>query len=162
TLTGASPTRRAVDLAGNPLPPAGPSSGSSVGFVNTLQYRSIFGPLATMPTTNDCSDAAVNPVTLVPNGVSVTGPLGTNSGGWDPFRRQLDLSGYTARQLAGTPLPNNYEVGDGLNTAGFRVLRHTRGLDNLFGSGEATGVRKQFNVKVDHTFNSNNKANING
>src|SRR5215471_4632197 len=49
TLTGASPTRRAVDLAGNPIPPSGPSSGSSAGFDNTLQARSVFGPMATMP-----------------------------------------------------------------------------------------------------------------
>jgi hypothetical protein len=161
TPGGANPTLRAVDLAGNPVPPAAPSSGSAAGYNNSVQYRSIFGPLAATPTTNDCSDAAINPATLVPNGVSVTGPLGTNSGGWDPFRRQLDLSGYTARELAGIPLPNNYEIGDGLNTAGYRVLRRSRGLDNLFGSGEATGVRKQFNLKIDHNFNSNNKANIN-
>jgi hypothetical protein len=159
---GANPTLRSVDLAGNPIPPAAPSSGSATGFNNAVQYRSIFGPLAATPTTNDCSDAAINPATLVPNGVSVTGALGTNSGGWDPFRRQLDLSGYTARELAGIPLPNNYEIGDGLNTAGYRVLRRSRGLDNLFGSGEATGVRKQFNVKIDHNFNSNNKANVKG
>jgi len=161
TLTGANPTRIGVDLAGNPILPTGPSSGSSAGYDPSVQYRSLFGPLATMPTNNDCSGAAVNSTTLVPNGVSVTGPLGTNSGGWDQFRRQLDLSGYTARQLAGTPLPNNYEVGDGLNTAGYRVLRHSTGLDNLFGSGEATGIRKQFNVKIDHNFNSNNKGNVN-
>ena len=160
-MTGANPTRRAVDLAGNPVLPTGPSSGSSVGYDPSVQYRSLFGPMATMPTTNDCSGAAVNPTTLVPNGVSVTGALGTNSGGWDQYRRQLDLSGYTARALAGTPLPNNYEIGDGLNTAGYRVLRRSRGVDNLFGSGEATGIRKQFNVKIDHNFNSNNKGNVN-
>ncbi len=161
TLTGANPTRRAVDLSGNPLPPSGPSSGSATGYDNSLQARSVFGPLASMPTTNDCSDAPVNTSTLIPNGISLTGAPGTATGSWDQYRRQLDLSGYTGRQLAGTPLPNNYEVGDGLNTAGYRVLRHSRGVDNLFGSGEATGIRKQFNVKIDHNFNSNNKANVN-
>jgi hypothetical protein len=52
-------------------------------------------------------------------------------------------------------------MGDGLNTAGYRVLRHFNGLDNLFGSGEATGLRKQFNVKIDHNFTSDHKANVN-
>ena len=35
-----------------------------------------------------------------------------------------------------------------------------RGVDNLFGSGEATGDRKQINVKVDHNFTANHKANV--
>src|SRR5436190_2496043 len=153
TPTGASPTLRAVDLAGNPVAPPGSTE--------PVQYRSIFGPLPSMPTTNDCSDAPINKTTLVPNGVSVSGVVGTSSGGWDPYRRQLDLPGYIARQLALTPLPNNYEIGDGLNTAGFRWLRHSRGVDNLFGSGESTGLRKQFNLKIDHNFTQNHKANVN-
>jgi Carboxypeptidase regulatory-like domain len=161
TLVGANPTRRAVDLNGNPVLPSGPPAGSAVGYDNSLQYRSLFGPMQSMPTRNDCSDAPVNATTLVPNGVSVTGALGTNQGGWDNFRRQVDPSGYIARHLGYMPLPNNYEVGDGLNTAGFRWLRRTRGIDNLFGSGEATGIRKQFNVKVDHNFTNNHKANVN-
>jgi hypothetical protein len=161
TLTGANPTRRAVDLAGNPILPSGPSSGSATGYDNSLQYRSVFGPMAAMPKTNDCSDAAINKSTLVPNGVSVTGQVGTNSGGWDPYRRQLDPSGMISRLLDYVPLPNNYEIGDGLNTAGFRWLRNSRGIDNLFGSGEATGIRKQFNVKIDHNFNASHKANVN-
>jgi hypothetical protein len=161
TLTGANPTRRAVDLAGNPVAPAGPSSGSTAGYDNSLQYRSLFGPLASMPRQSDCSDAPINRNTLVPNGVSVTGTLGTSAGGWDPFRRQLDASGYISRHLGYIPEPNNYEIGDGLNTAGFRWLRRSRGIDNLFGSGEATGMRKQFNVKIDHNFTANHKANVN-
>jgi hypothetical protein len=59
------------------------------------------------------------------------------------------------------PLPNNYETGDGLNTAGFRWLRHFSGLDNLWGVGEATGNRKQINVKIDHNLTNNHKANVN-
>jgi len=152
--------RRAVDLAGNPITPTAPSV-ATANYDPTLQQRSIFGPLPSMPSKNDCSDAPVSTATLVPNGVSVSGTLGSNSGGWDPFRRQIDLSGYVTKWLAGTPLPNNYEVGDGLNTAGYRLLRHSRGLDNLFGSGEATGDRNQYNLKVDQNFNANNKGNVN-
>lgn len=159
---GANPVRRAVDANGNPIAPSGPPPGFDPNtYDNTLQHRSVFGPLQSMPTRNDCADAPVDRNTLIPNGVSVTGTLGTNSGGWDQFRRQMDTSGYIARQLALTPLPNNYDIGDGLNTAGFRWLRRSRGIDNLFGSGEATGVRKQFNVKIDHHFTNNHKANVN-
>jgi len=161
TLSGATPVRRAVDLQGNPIAPAGPASGSAVGYDATLQKRSVFGPLSSMPTAADCSDAPINKTTLLPNGVTTSGTVGTSNGGWDTNRRQLDLSGYIGRTLAGTPLPNNYEVGDGLNTAGFRWLRKTRGLDNLFGSGEATGVRQQYNLKVDHNITQNHKANVN-
>ncbi|HET9218992.1 MAG TPA: hypothetical protein VFR18_18555, partial [Terriglobia bacterium] len=161
TTPNANPVRRAVDLAGNPVAPTGPPAGTAPGaYDNTLQYRSLFGPLQSMPTTNDCSDAPINRTTLVPNGVSVTGTPGAD-GGWDQNRRQLDPSGYISRHMAYIPLPNNYEVGDGLNTAGFRWLRRSRGIDNLFGSGEATGERKQFNVKIDHNFTNNHRANVN-
>jgi hypothetical protein len=127
---------------------------------NSLQYISVFGPLQSNPTKLDCSDAPINSATLVPNGVSLTAAPGSG-GGWDPFRRQMDTTGFINRTMAFYPTPNNYEIGDGLNTAGYRVLRHFNGLDNLFGSGEATGVRKQYNVKIDHNFTANHKANVN-
>src|SRR5204863_5356952 len=79
--------RRAVDLAGNPIAPTAPAV-ATANYDATLQQRSIFGPLASMPSKNDCSDAPVNTATLLPNGVSVSGALGTNSGGWDANRRQ--------------------------------------------------------------------------
>jgi hypothetical protein len=119
--------------------------------------------MQSMPTKLDCSDAAVNTTTLVPNGISLTAAPGTAAGPWDQFRRQLDPSGFITKLMAlqYSPLPNNWEVGDGLNTAGYRILRHYTGLDNLFGSGEATGNRKQYNVKIDHNFNARHKANVN-
>src|SRR5678809_955705 len=97
-----TPTRRAVDLNGNPIAPSGPPSGSGVGYDNSLKYVSVFGPMQSNPSANDCSNAPINKTTLVPNGVSVTGAPGTG-GGWDPFRHQMDTSGYTARVLALTP-----------------------------------------------------------
>jgi len=126
----------------------------------SLQYISLFGPLQSKPTAADCSDAPVNKTTMVPNGVSLTAAPGAG-GGWDAYRRQLDTTGYIKRTMDFFPLPNNFEIGDGLNTAGYRFLRHFKGLDNLFGSGEATGRRQQYNVKIDHNFNSNHKANVN-
>jgi hypothetical protein len=131
----------------------------------SLQYISVFGKLASKPTTADCSDAAINKNTLVPNGVTVTAsgsPIAADgSNGWDLYRKQFETTGFLAKQLSFVPMPNSYETGDGLNTAGFRTLRKFRGLDNLFGVGEGTGDRKQYNIKIDHNFSSNHKANVN-
>jgi hypothetical protein len=131
----------------------------------SLQYISVFGALQSKPTAADCSDAPINMTTLVPNGVTpgASGAaIATNgSNGWDLYRKQMDPTGFMAKQLAFSPAPNMYETGDGLNLAGFRVLNKFRGLDNLFGVGEGTGDRTQYNVKVDHNFSSNHKANVN-
>ncbi|HLQ77849.1 MAG TPA: hypothetical protein VK210_10865, partial [Terriglobia bacterium] len=126
----------------------------------SLQAISVFGPLSSKPQASDCSDAPINTTTLVPNGVSVTANPGSG-GGWDLYRKQLDTTGFISRMMAYYPLPNNFETGDGLNTAGYRLLRHYRGLDNLFGSGEGTGVRRQINVKIDQNFSANQKLNFN-
>ena len=158
--TGANPQRPAVNADGSPLAPTSRPDGTTAGYDNSLQYISVYGPLASKPTTPDCSDAPINTTTLVPNGVSLTAAPGAG-GGWDLYRRQLDTTGFITRSLAFFPSPNNYEIGDGLNTAGYRVLKHFTGTDNLFGSGEATGRRKQINVKVDHNFTANHKANVN-
>jgi len=144
------------------LPPAW---NTAIPYDTSLQAISVFGALQSKPTKADCSDAPVNTATLIPNGVtpgtSGAAIAANGSNGWDPYRKQLDPTGFIKRTLDMFPLPNNYETGDGLNTAGYRLLRHYNGLDNLFGSGESTGIRKQFNVKVDHNVNANNKANVN-
>jgi len=163
-LTGATPTLRAVDLNGAPVAPTTAAPGAPAGLdFSTLQARSLFGPLSSMPTKGDCSDAPINTATLTPNGVSLTAAPGTSAGPWDNYRRQLDPSGFITKMMAlkYNPLPNNWEVGDGLNTAGYRILRRFTGLDNLFGSGEATGDRRQYNGKIDHNFNAKHKANVN-
>jgi len=150
TSTGATPATASVNLDGTPrtnllFRPDGVTP-------TALQTRSVYGPLSAVPTTNDCSGAAINSATLVPTGAT---------SGWDANRVQYDTTGFIHRNQAFVPLPNNYEIGDGLNTAGFRWLRHNTGLDNLFSVGEDTGIRKQINVKIDHNFNANNKANVN-
>jgi hypothetical protein len=158
TLTPAgSATRPSVNLDGTPSIPANSPTGTTPagGYDNSVQAISVFGPLQSKPTQNDCSDAPVNMSTGVPNGVT------PGSGQWDAFRQQIDPSGYIGRVMGFYPTPNNYEIGDGLNTAGYRYLRSYRGVDNLFGSGEATGDREQINVKIDHNFTANHKANVN-
>ncbi len=48
---------------------------------------------------------------------------------------------------------------DGLNTATWRTLRRFRGGDNLFSVGEATGDRRQINVRIDHNFSQKHRLN---
>src|SRR4030095_3609219 len=112
--TGSNATRAVVNLDGTPRPPTGWPSGSSfatsggspVPYDPTLQQVSVFGPLQTKPTTNDCSDAPINTTTLGPNGVSLTAAPGPG-GPWDANRRQLDQSGYITRAMSIFPTPNN-------------------------------------------------------
>lgn len=162
--TGSTASRVSVNLDGTPRAPSDLPVGSTLNlpqpYDNSLQAVSVFGPLQNKPSSNDCSDAPINTQTLVPNGVTV-GALPGAGGGWDRYRQQVDPSGYIRRAMAFYPLPNNFETGDGLNTAGFRLLRHYRGVDNLFGSGEATGDREQYNIKIDHNFSQNHKGNFN-
>jgi hypothetical protein len=141
-------TIASVNLDGTPANvTATPAGGPS-----TLQARSVFGALASPGNINtDCSGAAIGS-NMVPTGAAA---------GWDANRVALDSTGFISRTLAFMPLPNNYETGDGLNTAGFRWLRHNTGLDNLFSIGEDTGNRSQINVKIDHNFNEKHKANFN-
>lgn len=70
-------------------------------------------------------------------------PIGTyDIGANDPDHLGLDSS--IQKFLAKTPLPNNYEIGDGLNTAGylFRAPEQERQVD--------------FTVRIDHNINSKN------
>jgi hypothetical protein len=145
TSLGATPTIAVVDNAGNPKAPATTPTGGP--FTGTLRYASVFGPLQNTPARPDCSDAVVagNP--------------------WDANRRAVDSTGFVAKLLGDMPAANNYEVGDGLNTAGHRWVRRERGgSENLFGfSGDGLfgGIdRKQINLKVDHNFNTTNKLAV--
>jgi hypothetical protein len=147
--TGGTPTIASVNLDGTPANITAQPNGSP----STLQARSVFGALANPGNINgDCAGAAVSGSSLVPVGAT---------SGWDTNRVALDTTGFINRTLAFIPLPNNYEIGDGLNTAGFRWLRHNTGLDNLFSVGEDTGNRSQINVKIDHNFNERHKVNTN-
>ncbi|MBI4471828.1 MAG: hypothetical protein HY646_04110, partial [Acidobacteria bacterium] len=99
---------------------------------------------------NGNANAAVPTVDL--NGTPVrpttaTGDLQElNVFGRDPNRMRADTTGIVARQLALTPLPNNFRSGDGLNVAGYTWSRR------------ATNDRDQINIKIDHTFNAKHNA----
>ena len=66
----------------------------------------------------------------------------------------------TLRRCLVMPSPNNYDVGEGLNTGGIRWVRSAKGSENRFGFG-FTDVRKQLNLKIDHNFNARNKLSGN-
>jgi hypothetical protein len=71
---------------------------------------------------------------------AATGPLQTVSlFGRDPSRMVMDPTGNVAKALKDVPLPNNYLVGDGLNTAGYYWQQPGTNDNNLY------------NLRLDHT-----------
>ena len=80
---------------------------------------------------------------------SATGPLQTVSVfGKDPNRPGPDPTGQVAKLLSLAPAPNNYLVGDGLNTAGFLWSRPV--VDDF----------QLFEGRVDHLFNDKHRITI--
>jgi hypothetical protein len=140
---GASPTIASVDSFGNPVRPATNPDGTP--YTGQLQYRSVFGPLANIPTKPDCSDAVVS------------------GSPWDANRSQMDPSGTSQKFLAVMPHANVFNGGDGLNTA---VNQWTwRGHSNAdYGLASGTSFdadRMQVNAKVDQNFNAKHKVAVN-
>jgi hypothetical protein len=138
TTGGTTPRIAVVDFTGNPVAPATNPNGTTHNGI--LRFASVFGRVTNTPTRGDCSDAIVQ------------GPA------WDSFRTQIDPSGYINKLLGVMPAANNYEIGDGLNTAGHRWVLTRTGADNRFGFGEPVN-RKQINVKIDHNFSNSHKVN---
>ena len=143
--TGGTPTIQVVDALGNPLPPDF-NPNSTNPFTGQLRYVSVFGPVTNASTMNaDCSNAQV-------------GQAATATGTWDVNRKAIDPTGFVTKVMGKMPMPNNYEVGDGLNIAGYRWTRsESGGSENIFTVGGNLG-RKQINVKIDHNFNASHKA----
>jgi hypothetical protein len=155
--TGGTPTIAVVDVLGNPVAPTNnPNTAPFFGspFTGALRYVSPFGVVLNPTSMNsDCSNAQV-------------GPAPTANGAWDQYRTQVDPTGFVTKLLGEMPQPNNYEVGDGLNTAGHRWTRNeSGGSEGIFavgpGTSSLTGAgRKQINAKVDHNFNSSHKVGV--
>ncbi len=80
---------------------------------------------------------------------------------WDANRTRFDTSGWVGKLLSRMASPNDFSVGDGLNTAGIRWLRRIEGQDGNNGDGNDTD-RDQYNVRFDHNFNSSHKASFSG
>jgi Carboxypeptidase regulatory-like domain len=57
------------------------------------------------------------------------------------------------------PLPNNYTVGDGLNTAGFQWQQTLNGLDGATGQSPNNN-RNNYTVRIDYNINDKHKVNF--
>jgi len=102
-------------------------------------------------------DRAGNPV----KPEKATGPLQSFSVfGRDPNRLGYDATGFIQNTLLSRmPQPNDYTIGDGLNTAGIRFTRRVNGYDLAGSNGNDTN-RDQFNTRLDHNFNANHKLSF--
>jgi Carboxypeptidase regulatory-like domain len=117
-----------VDRFGNPVQPAG---------AGPLQAFCLYNTAPIAPDATTCA------------------PGGTAR---DSLRPSLDPTGFVQATLLGTmPLPNDYTVGDGLNTAGIRFTRRVYGLDVADGNSNDQNNRDQINLRIDHNFNSKHK-----
>lgn len=149
---GATPTTAVVDGSGNPLVPTTNPNGTP--FTGSLHYVSVFGTV-------------LNPATVSPDCSNVqVGPAPTANGAWDQYRTGLDSTGFITKFLGAMPVSNNYEVGDGLNTAGYKWTRNENsGSESIFAVGPTVSAvngdgRKQINTKIDHNFNTKNKISL--
>ena len=101
-------------------------------------------------------DLAGNIRTAADNGT----PLFLNSfnlftGVQDPNRTRIDPVWFT-QYLSRMPLPNDYTVGDGLNTAGYRFFQRRSGLDGATGVSSNTN-RDHLTTRFDYQVNDNHK-----
>src|SRR5437867_5445300 len=74
----------------------------------------------------------------------------------DPNRTRIDPIWVGPQYLSRMPMPNDYTVGDGLNTAGFRWLRRHPGVDSSTGNDPNTN-RDHLSARVDYQLNTQNK-----
>ena len=78
---------------------------------------------------------------------------GTAATGWDDYRYAYDKSGFVSRFSEIMPMPNDWQVGDGLNLAGIRWTRSLKGTDTVWGGNVYDGNRKAVTFKIDHNIN---------
>jgi hypothetical protein len=114
----------------------------------------------------DNGNAISNAPTVDRNGNPVqpakaTGPFQSfNVFARDPIRTGYDPSGFLQNTLLSRmPPPNDYTVGDGLNTAGIRFTQRVSGQDLANGNGYDTN-RDQINIRGDHNFNAKHKFSV--
>jgi Carboxypeptidase regulatory-like domain len=149
-------SRPVVDLNGNPLTPTTNSNGTA--YTDRLRYVSVFGPIdfANFPATvaPDCSNIRLLNGTL--QGAS------SPSTAWDTNRWNFDPTGFISKVMKEMPGVTNYEIGDGLNTAGSRYIRRQKGSDGggfqgAVGATSDSTNRKQINIKIDHVITPKHK-----
>jgi len=74
----------------------------------------------------------------------------------DPNRTAIDQVWFGPQNLTRLPLPNDWTVGDGLNTAGFRWRQPHAGLDGATGQSQNTN-RNALTLRFDYQLNEKNK-----
>lgn len=131
--------------------------------------------LSNSPTVDRNGNPILNGQPATPQSVNVFGrDVNGTFTPWDPNRTGLDQSGWIKTLLGRMPHPNDFTTCgpslifttgpgncDGLNVAGYRWLRRLEGTDTPNGDGNDTD-RNQYNVRIDHNFNSNHKASFSG
>ena len=154
-----------VDFQGNPVPPAFNQGSTTDPFSGNLYCFSVFGDQKWDPATG-----AMSPFTAAdcgyPGAVAILPSqtvLGTSY--WDQFRQGPDSTGFIQNFMSYMPAANNFTEGniDGLNTATHRWIRTAvnNGVNSAAAYGGSGDIeRKQFNIKIDHNFNQNHKANF--
>jgi len=126
-----------VDINGNPVKPA--AATDPFGYGNSLPYAiGLFG---------SCSFRGA----LVPNCKTFN----------DPNRPGPATTAFLQEEFSRMPSPNNFKTGDGLNTAGINFTRRQIGLDATNGNSDEVN-RDQYNLRIDHNFNSKHKLSLIG
>jgi hypothetical protein len=140
-----------------------PSGTGTYSPTPTLHAVSVFGPIlnSSWNPYNDpnCDQVPVGTDKQVSSTwVNYTPSTAGWASEWDQYRGR-DKTGYYGRIIDKVLTANNFDTGDGLNTAGLRWTRRNIGVDNVYGIGEAPN-RKQINFRVDHNFNSKHRASV--
>jgi hypothetical protein len=79
----------------------------------------------------------------------------------DPLRSAISTAPYMQETFRRMPSPNEFDGGDGLNTAFIRFTRRVQGIDLPNGNGTDLN-RDQYNARIDHNFNSKHKLSVIG
>ena len=131
-----------VDAAGRPIVPAGanlsllsdPTQPAAVGLFGSCSYKG--AAVANCRTFSDTNRTAFS----------------TNPFIQEELRRMPSPNQFTS---------NGNQVPDGLNTALIRFTRRQEGLDLTNGNGDEVD-RDQYNLRIDHNFNSKHKVSLIG
>ena len=79
----------------------------------------------------------------------------------DPNRPAPAAIAFLQEEFTRMPSPNNFKGGDGLNTANILFVRRQDGLDQTNGNSDEVN-RDQYNLRIDHNFNSKHKLSLIG
>ena len=77
----------------------------------------------------------------------------------DPNRTRIDPVWFGPQFLTRLPLPNNWTVGDGLNTAGYQFQRREEGIDGATGQSPSAD-RDHLTLRFDYQVNDKNRLNF--